>query len=158
VEDKEAQGDVVDVDSRSEEVYIAEGVMAMLKRYFLTAALGLWCLSGCGGEGAGPSDTGRIFVRNDSKATVDVTAFVHGGQGEIRTSVEPGEVKDVTQMDLKNGTPVKLHLKARKSPDDPRGWHHFQPEATVEITVRGNVTIRVTGPLMFGKPLPYEIM
>jgi len=134
--------------------------MAMVKRSFFGAALGLcWMLVGCGGGGgAGPSDTGRIFVRNDSKATVDVVAYIHGEQGEVQTEVPPGETKDVTQVDLKNGTVVRLHLKARSSPDDTRGYHHFQPEAIVEVTVRGNITIRVTGPLIFGSPLPYEFM
>ncbi len=130
----------------------------MSGRELLKVALGLcWMLIGCGGGGTGPSDTGRIFVRNDSKAIVDVVVYIHGEQGEIRSEVPPGETRDVAQADLKNGTVVRLHLKARSSPDDPRGYHHFQPEATVEVTVQGNITIRITGPLKFGSPLPYEI-
>ena len=82
---KEAQGDVI----------VNGGEHTFRPILFGTALLCL--LAGCGGGGTGPSDTGRVFVRNDSKATV-------------------------------------------------------------EVTVRGNVTIRVTGPLMFGKPLPYKIM
>ena len=129
-------------------------------RYIWVAlAIGVLVM-GCGGGStgtAGPQDTGRIFVRNDSRAILEVS-YVNEEQGLIETTLQPGETKEVSQAELENGTTVKVKIKALSSPDDQFGHYHHQPESEVPLTIQGNVTIRVTGPLVFGGKVPYEIM
>ena len=129
-------------------------------RYVCIAlAIGLLA-TGCGGGGkgsTGPGDTGRIFVRNESRAVLEVS-YVDEELGLIETTLQPGETKEVSQAELKNGTTVKVKLEALGSPDDVAGNYHHHPESEVELTIQGNVTIRVTGPLVFGGKVPYEIM
>lgn len=124
---------------------------------WVAVALGMW--GGCGGGGktsSGPSDSGRITVRNQSKAIIDVS-YVYEEWGLVEEVVNPGETKDVSQGDLKNGTEIMVTLKARSSPDDMNGWYHAQPSSEVKITIHGNVTIIAKGPLVFGGNVPYEI-
>jgi len=130
-----------------------------MRYIWMALAIGV-LVAGCGGGSkgtTGPQDTGRIFVRNESRAILEVS-YVNEELGRIQTTIPPGETKEVSQAELQNGTTVKVKLKALSSPDDSQGYTHAQPESEVELTIQGNVTIRVTGPLVFGGKVPYEIM
>jgi len=95
-------------------------------------------------------------VRNQTQAIIDVS-YVSEEWGLVEAVVNPGETKDVSQGDLRNGMEITVTLKARSAPDDTQGWTHAQPSSEVKITISGNVTIIVKGPLVFGGGVPYEV-
>ena len=78
---------------------------------------------------------GRIYLRNETGVTMEVS-YLHEEEGQIDTTVEPDEEKDISQAVLAGGTEVVVHVRALQN---------NEAKVEIPITVDGNRIIRITG-------------
>ena len=116
-------------------------MITRITRHFSWAAV-LACLmfwAACGSSDGpqkkeeGQKKDGRISLRNELDVTVEVS-YLHEEEGQIDTTVEPGEEKDISQHVLEGGTEVVVHARAMVNND---------ASAEIPITVDGPVLIRI---------------
>ena len=121
-------------------------------------ALGLLMVQlGCGGGGPKELEDGRLFIQNDTSAPLKVTAYCNE-LGEVHIRVEVGEKKEVFGQVLPGGTKVTLHVESEGSPEAPYPAAREHPSyQDLEVTVDGNTTVRMYGPLRRAPHIDYEI-
>lgn len=105
-------------------------------------------LGGCGGEkglSAGPQD-GSLWLRNEIQYATKVS-YVYKDE-PFSFTVEPGESKEISGL-LEGGTKLVLKLEV--------GFLDTTAYAEAEITIDGNITVRITGAQYHGR-VQYEVV
>ena len=116
-------------------------ITKIARRVGWVAVLGCLMLWAACGSSEGPQKKeegqkkdGRIYLRNKLTATVKVS-YLNEEEGQIDTTVEPGEEKDISQHVLEGGTKVVVYARALVNND---------ASVVIPITVDGPILIRIT--------------
>lgn len=115
----------------------------------------------CGGGSSMSTKTmesGRIYIRNDTTVPFNVT-YQTPDFVPVEATIAPGENKEISE-EFAAGTKITVTLISQEAvgyAGDPSG--QIKPSVAVEVTINGNITIRIKG-LGFGgsKAIEYEIM
>lgn len=120
-----------------------------MTRFFVVLLFLVPILSGCGGgkesTSSEPQD-GSILLRNDIQYAATVS-YLYNNE-PFSYVVEPGETKEISGL-IKGGTKVVLRLEV--------GIGDTTPSVEVEVTLDGNITIRIIGAQYAGR-VQYEII
>ena len=118
-------------------------------RFFVFMLLLAAILSGCGGGGdsvSGEPQDGSIQVRNEIQYATKVS-YIYDNQ-PFSYTVEPGETKEISRL-IRGGTKLVLKLEV--------GFSDTTAHAEAEVTMDGNITIRITGAQYHGR-VQYEVV
>lgn len=122
------------------------------------ATIGLMACGGGSSKSTKAAENGRIYVLNATDIPFDVT-YLTPDFVPVKATVAPGEHKEVSE-EFDAGTKITVTLTSQEAvgyEGDPSG--RIKPSVDVDVTINGNMTIRITG-LRFGgsKSIEYEIM
>lgn len=134
-------------------------IINFILKLFVTAFL--LAISGCGGgeksTSAKTGGDGRIFLKNQTQATLTTSYFNEDDQKTVEVEVKPNETKDVSQAVLKNASKVKIHVVASGVSAATSGASRV--ETDIEVIVDGNRTIVVKQTGSYGNPSwEYDIL
>jgi len=123
---------------------------------------GWMLLCNCGGGGTSTksqqAEDGRVFLQNDTSALLHIKCY-SDEIGEVNVDVPVGEKLDVSQTVLTAGSKVTLKIESEGSPEAHyEGGLHHRSYQTVELTVDGNMTVRMHGPLGGSNWIDYEVL
>lgn len=138
--------------------------MIRLVRYIgITIGIFGWILLwNCGG-GSKMTDSeeaknGRVFLQNDTSALLRVECY-SDQVGVLEMDVPVGEKLDVAQAVLTAGSKVTLKIQSEGSPEAHYEGGKLHPSyQTVELTVDGNMIVRMYGQLVGSNRIDYEIL
>ena len=123
---------------------------------------GWMLLCNCGGGGTSTKSEqakdGRVFLQNDTSALLHVKCY-SDEISELNVDVPVGEKLDVFQAVLTAGSKVTLNIESEGSPEAHyEGGKAHRSYQTVELTVDGNMTVRMYGLLIGSNRIDYEIL
>jgi len=119
-------------------------------------------LCNCGGGSTSTESElakdGRVFLQNNTSALLQVECY-SDEIGVVKANVPVGEKLDVSQAVLTAGSKVTLKIESEGSPEaDYEGGKRHRSYQTVELTVDGNMIVRMYGLLIGSNRIDYEIL